>query len=222
MDRTPLTPERLVLIGRIVKRLTSVSHLSPEDAEDFQQSVYLRLLERQCDVFERFEGRSALSTYLAVVIYRMLQDWRTSQRGKWRPTTAVVALGRTAVALDRLINRDGFTKDEAVEIMRSQVDPQAVPTLQDLVDRIPRRMPVRTQSVADLTELPAEATEDALEARETRSAALRWRRALAMAVRRLPMRDRKLLYERYARGKTIKSIAESLSSDPAVLYREFR
>ncbi len=101
------SPEELAVLDQAIRRVVRASRLPSEDAADFSQSVHLRLLERGYEPFRRFAGRSALRTFLAVVVRRMLIDWQRATLGKWRPPAAAVRLGPHAVALARLIGRDG-------------------------------------------------------------------------------------------------------------------
>ena len=73
-DRQP-TPEQLAVLDSVIRQAARAGRLQPQDAEDFSQSVHLRLIERQYDVFDRFDGRSSLRTYLTVVVRRLLLDW---------------------------------------------------------------------------------------------------------------------------------------------------
>jgi DNA-directed RNA polymerase specialized sigma24 family protein len=94
---TPYVPshEELALLDQVLQRVARARRLSPPDAQDFAQTVHVRLIERQYDVFTRFAGRSSLRTYLVIMITRLLVDWRNSMRGKWRPGAVAVRLGPT-------------------------------------------------------------------------------------------------------------------------------
>ena len=105
-DSPPPTLQELALLDSVVWAVTRSRRMSPEDAEDFGQSVHLRLAERDYDIFRRFTGRSSLRTYLFVVVHRMLLDWQNHALGKWRPSAAAIRLGPVAVNLERLIDRD--------------------------------------------------------------------------------------------------------------------
>src|SRR6187401_2942400 len=116
--RQPAQPSSsdLVLLGEVVRSVVRRGRLPPADAEDFSQGVQLRFLESGYEAFARFDGRSSLRTYLTTVVWRLLLDWRTAAYGKWRPSAAARRLGPQAVRLDRLLNRDGLTVDEAIEV----------------------------------------------------------------------------------------------------------
>ena len=106
----------LVLLGEVIRGVIRRGRLSPADAEDFSQGVHLKFLETGYEAFARFDGRSTLRTYLTTVVWRLLLDWRNAAYGKWRPSAAARRLGVEAVRLDRLINRDGLTVEEAIQV----------------------------------------------------------------------------------------------------------
>jgi len=68
------TPEQLATLDSVIRQVARAGRLQPHDADDFSQSVHVRLIERQYDVFDRFDGRSSLRTYLTVVVRRLLLD----------------------------------------------------------------------------------------------------------------------------------------------------
>ena len=116
--RQPAQPSSsdLVLLGEVIRAVVRRGRLPPADAEDFSQGVQLKFLESGYEAFARFDGRSSLRTYLTTVVWRLLLDWRTAAYGKWRPSAVARRLGAQAVRLDRLLNRDGLTVDEAIQV----------------------------------------------------------------------------------------------------------
>jgi RNA polymerase sigma factor for flagellar operon FliA len=216
------SPDDLALLARVIRQITRHRRMSPEDAEDFTQSVWVRLIEREYDVVHRFRGRSSLRTYLTVVVERMLLDWRNSRYGKWRPTAAAVRLGDHAVELERLIHRDGFTPDEAARSMGSRADAPTADALQSLLERLPPRPPRRPIAVELCPEaVPTVPFEDPLDAREQHAAHARISACLAAAVRTLSASDRRLIVLRYHRKRSVQAIARLLQTDPKTLYRRF-
>ena len=114
------SPSDLQLLASVIREVTRARRLTPADAQDFAQSVHVRCLERDYDMFRRFGGRSSLRTYLRVVVTRLLLDWQNSSYGKWRPSATAARLGGPALLLERLIERDGCTRDEAVRVVSSR------------------------------------------------------------------------------------------------------
>ncbi len=210
----------LATLAVVIRDVSRLHRLSDADAQDFAQTVHLRLIERHYEAFAKFDGRSSLRSYLTVVVTRLLLDWRNAIYGKWRPSAAARRLGAAGIELDRLINRDGYTPDEAVELLRRRL---RAPTahFRQLADQVPRRARRRFVDDDILRASALERFQDPIEAREDRSAALRSSHALARACRQLPADDRKLIALRYQRSMTVQQIGKALQINPKLLYRRF-
>ena len=76
--REPTSAE-LTMLAEVIRGVARSHRLKPDEADDFGQTVHLRLLARNYDVFARFAGRSSLKTYLTVVVVRVLLDWRNAE-----------------------------------------------------------------------------------------------------------------------------------------------
>jgi RNA polymerase sigma factor (sigma-70 family) len=194
--------------------------LSSADTLDFTQTVHLSLLQRDYSIFRQFSGRSSLRTYLLVVVTRLLIDWRNSTHGKWRPSAVAVRLGPEAVALERLMIRDGHPLNEAVEI-RTERSGRPAADLRDLARQLPARVPRRMVGEEMLTDVPAPAAADPVEAGEARQASVRVRAALGRALAQLPQQDRELIRMRWVRECSVREIGETLALEPKALYRRF-
>lgn len=220
-----LSPAHFSLLSAVIRRVSRAHRLDPDDAEDFGQTVHLKLLERGYDVFRSFEGRSSLSTYLHVVVTRLLLDWRNATRGKWRPSATALRLGRDAVALDRLVNRDGLTRAEAVATLAAEKQ-TSQPETERALAAVAEALPVRTRRTF-VPETAAEAHEprlridfeDPVAAAEARSHACEVRARLRQACAALPPGDRHLIALRYGRDLTVQAIGQRLGTDPKPLYR---
>jgi RNA polymerase sigma factor (sigma-70 family) len=214
--------DRLTLISHVARKIASARRLTVEDARDFSQTVHLKFLEGEYQVFARFEGRSSLETFLTTVVTRMLQDWRNQKWGKWRPTATAVRLGATAIALERLTARDGFTFNEAIEILARRPTTRTSRTdLEQLATQLPRRVRRHYVSDAVLEELPGSGFPDPIEDDDRRRRQRDIRRALRHAIAQLSERDQWLLHERFQRRKPVSAIAKGLSVDCRSLYRHF-
>jgi RNA polymerase sigma factor (sigma-70 family) len=195
--------------------------MAPEDAEEFAQSVYLRIIEKDYEVFRQFSGRSTLRTYLRVVVKRQLLDWQNSRYGKWRPTAAATRLGRDAVDLERMIHRDSYTADEAIQTLIARSASVGLSGLKRIVERLPFRPRRRMVSVEAATETLGVAFNDPIDARERQHTLARIRATLARALERLSSEDRRLIALRYSRKYTVQTLARQLQVDPKALYRRF-
>lgn len=212
------TPEELAILDQVIRQVARTTNLSADDAQDFSQLIQLRLLEQNYAIFRQFGGRSSLKTYLTVVVRRMLLDWRNAVQGKWRASAAASRLGQHAVALERLIYRDGYSPAEAVEILRSRGCAVASGELLDLSARVPTRQVRRTVSDENLADHGAP-FEDPIDAAERRRIRRHVRVTLAIALRQLPPQDRWLIRARYQRRQSLQDVAATLSVDPKILYR---
>lgn len=211
--------DKLVLLSQVIRDVARSRRLSPEDAEDFSQSVHLSLLERDYDIFHRFSGRSSLRTYLAVVVNRMLLDWRNKMWGKWRSSAAATKLGDTAVALERLVHRDGFSTGEAIEIVRATRNSPPIDAVRRLAEQLPARMRRRDALEHECRNEAVVAFADPIDAEERQQARASTRRTLALALRQLSHDDRQLIHLRYQQEHTVQTLARSFRTTPQVLYR---
>ena len=220
--RQPAQPSSsdLVLLGEVIRGVVRRGRLLPPDAEDFSQSVQLRFLETAYEAFARFDGRSSLRTYLTTVVWRLLLDWRTAAYGKWRPSAAARRLGPQAVRLDRLLNRDGLTVDEAIQVASLAPEALADHVLRLMAERLPRRRRhIRVPD--DVLQLVAREFPDPIEARERAMKARQARIALGRAVNHLNPEERRLMALRYRQSLTVREIADLLDLDARRLYRTF-
>jgi RNA polymerase sigma factor (sigma-70 family) len=114
-----LFSRHLPLIESVIKFVVVRHGLRADEAEEFAGIVRLRLLDHDCAVFRKFEGRCTMRTFLTVVVLRLFQDYRTAQWGKWRASAEARRLGPLAIHLERLMSRDGLSFDEAAETLRT-------------------------------------------------------------------------------------------------------
>jgi RNA polymerase sigma factor (sigma-70 family) len=213
------TAEQFAVLDSVIRHVARAGRLLPDDADEFSQSVHVKLLERRYDVFDRFDGRSSLRTYLTVVVRRMLLDWRNAAQGKWRTSAAALKLGDAAVALERLIYRDAFQASEAIRVLRSGGCGETTVRLHELWEQLPKRQKRRRVPDETLDEHRAAAFEDPLEAEQRRRRRLEVESTVARLLRQLPAEDRWLLRTRYKGAQSIRSMAQALDVEPRQLYR---
>jgi RNA polymerase sigma factor (sigma-70 family) len=219
LDYTP-TAADFQLLCQVIASVARRSGLSTEDAQDFCQHAHLRLIERQFAQVAAFSGRCSLRTFLTVVVKRLLLDWRDARFGKWRPSTAARRLGTTAVALDRLMSRDGHGLEEAVAMLKHRRAAENSAPLRRLADQLPRRA-ARAQPVTPETfdNLAPVAFHDPVESRERSIERRRTLGRLQQAFRQLSPEDRRLLELRFRRGLTVRDIAAGLGEPDKPMYR---
>jgi RNA polymerase sigma factor (sigma-70 family) len=192
-----------------------------DDAEDFTSLVYVRLLEDDCAVIRRFAGRSSLGTYLTAVITHLAQDWRNTRWGKWRPSAAARQRGPVGVHLDRLLQRDGLSFEEACEILRTNYQ---VAESRSQLEEIAAALPLRTRR--RFVEWTALGHDESWPASTVTfrdpyadDHANRLARGLTAALRSLSAEDRLLVKLRFEDGLRIVDIARTLHQPEKPLYR---
>jgi RNA polymerase sigma factor (sigma-70 family) len=218
-ERLVPTPEDLELLDRVARAVARSRRLAPADVDDFVQTVHVRMAERGYDVFERYEGRASLRTYLTVVLVRQLKDWQNHEYGKWRPCAAARRLGTIATALDREVNRDGCPVGEAVRFVAAQTG-RSEADVQSIVDDLPRRTKRRRVGLeaAGLRGVPFA---DPLDADERSRALAQARAALRRAIEDLPAGDSRLFLQRFVGQQTVAALADAGNVDAKALYRRF-
>lgn len=213
---------QLPLIEQVISFIARRHHLRTEDADELGAHVKLKLLENDYALLRKFQGRSSLRTYLSTVIQRLFLDYRIASWGKWRPSAEAKRLGQVAILLERLLTRDGYSIDEAYEVMTTNhrlTETRA--ELERLASRLPPRAKRRFESDDVLGDLPsAERPADQIVVdRESTQVGLRVQAALRGALADLEGQDRLILTMRFDDGKTVAEIATVLRLEQKALYR---
>ena len=219
-DLRALLEQQLPVIEQIIRGAVRRHTMRREDAEEFDARVKLHLLEDECAVLRKWRRDAQLSTYLTVVINRLLLDFRVEMWGRWRSSSKAKRLGADAVCLEALMVRDGFNLDEAIEILRSRrISTASRGTLIELAERLPARCPrtfvdeskLQSLESPDRTELLAEEAEKARLAAQVRT-------VFAEALAQLRDEDRVLLQLYYDEGMPLKEIAVFLQISQRSIY----
>jgi RNA polymerase sigma factor (sigma-70 family) len=217
MNAEQLFLDSLPLIDRLARATARKSALSDADVADFVSTVKVKLLENDYAVLHKFRGTSSLATYLTAVIHRLFLDERIATWGKWHASAAAVRLGATAVALERLLHRDGRSMHEAASALVAENPKLSVAAIEELAAQLPPRPPRRrmvlleeADSVASTASEPPAAT---TQSSATISAVVR-----SFLGSRSP-RERLLLQLHFESGMSVADIARSLGEDQKQLYR---
>jgi RNA polymerase sigma factor (sigma-70 family) len=211
----PLTPN-LPIIDAILRSIARRHRLSPDQAEDLEGLVKLRLIENDFAIIRKFRGESSPQTYLSVVINRLCLDFRASTTGKFRPSVAARTMGRVGVELERLLLREKHTFGEACEILRSRGHTNSEDELHALALRLPvRRAQVFTVDPADLEDI----ARGALETPESQQCRTDLRRHVFELLRDLPVEDRLTIRMHFLENVTIAEIARALKVHEQPLRR---
>jgi RNA polymerase sigma factor (sigma-70 family) len=213
---------QLVVIERVISFVSSRHHLPGLDADDFASHVKLKLIEDDYGILRKFEGRSSIRTYLTVVIQRLFLDYRISAWGKWRPSAEAARAGAIAVLLEQLIGRDGYSFEEACELL--ETNHQVTASRSDLAaiaGRLPIRIRRKFESDAALAQMPSDQppVDDVIAEQERTATAARVGVALKSAMSGLEPQDRLILALRFEDGRSIVEVARMLRLDQKALYR---
>ena len=212
----------LPVIDEVTLLVCRRHRLSAAEAEDFKAEVHLHFIERNSEVLRRFEGRSSLRTFLSVVINRLFLDYRNRLWGKWRPSAEARRVGPTAMLVERLVTRDGWMLDQALEMLRINHQVTIDGQLLAFCQRLSARGPVRQfvpENEADRIESATPSPEDNVLRAEQDFRAKRVRAALARARQELRPEERLILKLRYDDGVPVADIARALHLDQKRLYR---
>jgi RNA polymerase sigma factor (sigma-70 family) len=222
MAQTQPTPEQMFLahlpaIDGIARAAGRRRRLTPDETEEFRSIVRLRLIEDDYAVIREFRGSSSFRTFLTVVIARLCLDYRAATWGRWRTSSKARRLGDTAVALERLMIRDGLPLEQAARSVRTNDPDVTTERLQHLAAQIPSR--VRRIRVGEECLETYYADTPAPDAWVTMSDGRRVTSALARALTRLDAADRRIMKLRFTDGLSVVGIARREGLEQASLYR---
>lgn len=214
--------EGLQSIDRIAAFVARRAHLNTDEAEEFTAEVRIRLLENDYAIIRKFEGRQSFATYLTTVILRLCHQYRVEQRGKWRPSAEATRIGETAITLERLLNRDGLSFEEAVNTLTMCHDsPSTRLELEAIHARLPVRNP-RPRFVAEDIPIDVPAMDSADDRVQERDRTLNARSAAAAldaVMQQLSAEDRAILQMRFWQGMKVSDIARALDIEQKKLYK---
>ncbi len=212
----------LPIIDDVTGHVCRRHRLSASEADDFRSDVRLHFIDKNYEVLRRFEGRCALPTYVTVVVQRLFLDWRNRSWGRWRPSSEARRLGPTAVLVERLVVRDGWTLDQAAETLRVNHHVTLDETLQafcnSLGGRAPSRRMVEEDAAEDVPSAGPAADANVLLS-ERDFLAKRVQSALDRARQSLPPMDRLILKMRFDDRTPVSEIARTLHLEQRPLYR---
>jgi RNA polymerase sigma factor for flagellar operon FliA len=210
------------LIEGVLTLICRRHRLVDMEADDFRSIARLKLVDNDYEVLRKFQGRSSLRTYLTIVLDRVFLDYRNAQWGKWRPSAEAQRLGPVALRLEQLMARDGFTFDEAVEMLRTQSGArESRDVLYDMASRLPVRMsrkPQGEEAIAHIED-PAPSPDTLVQREELRPSAVIARAALDRAISALAPQERLIIRLRFGNGLGVVDIARTLKLEQRPLYR---
>lgn len=228
MDRSDVErryESSLALIDRLSRHACRGSRMNDADVDDFCAWVRLKLFEDDYAILRRFEQRCSLPTFLAVVIRRLLLDYRGRVWGRFRTSAEAERLGPIAVALEELLHRDGKSLDDAVEELRRRNLPVNRAEAESLARRLPPRMKRTHVEIGDVPEshlVASQSADERLLHGERMDLVQQLASALRGAIADLPSADQTLLRLHFAAGVSVADISRSMAVDQQLLYRRIR
>lgn len=218
-----LLTENLAVIERAIGFAARRYRLTPEDAEEFEGVVKLKLVENDYAILHAYEQRSSFATFISVVVQRMALDYRIHTWGRWHPSAEAKRLGTLALELEQLLNRDGRTFDDAVVLLCSKHDGVTRESLAALAAKLPPRPPrhreVELDEAAPVALTARAGADEPLLTDDRRRQSAHLSELMAGLMSRLPQDDRLILQLRFEGGMTVAQIARSLGLDQKMTYR---
>jgi hypothetical protein len=214
--------EALPVIDDVAGQVCRRHRLNAAEADDFKSEVRLHFIDRNYEVLRKFEGRCALSTYVNVVVQRVFLDFRNRMWGRWRPSTEARRLGPTAILIERLVSRDGWTLEQALEMLRTNHQLEIDETLRAFCNTLSARSPGRRMvSEDDAAEVasPGPSADANVVMAERDFAIKRVQAALERARQGLTATDRLILKMRFDDRAAVSDIARALHLEQRPLYR---
>jgi RNA polymerase sigma factor (sigma-70 family) len=212
----------LPAIDAVVNQVCRRHHLNAAEADDFASEVRLHIIERNYEPLRKFQGRSSLRTYLTVVVQHLFLDYRNRLWGKWRPSAEARRRGPLAILLERLVTRDGWSCEQAMETLRINHQVEADEALRALAEKLTQRPPARqfvAESEADgVASLAAGSDANVLRA-EHDFLAKRLQTALDRVRQTLTPEERLILKMRFEDSVPVADIARALHLNQKRLYR---
>jgi RNA polymerase sigma factor (sigma-70 family) len=214
-------------IERIVAWVGRRQGLPPQEVEELNGEVRLKLLENDSARLRAYGGRSSFESYLVVCIQRLAYDLRDKKLGAWEPSAEARRIGPQAVALERLWVRDGLILDECERTLAPQFPALTRQEIEEIAVRLPVRARRRQEGDESLDRRPAPtpSPDQQLEEREGFAARREILAALSEELAELTAEDQLLVRLRVESGLKISEIARQyatiLGVDQKALYPRF-
>ncbi len=215
--------EHLNFIDRIAAKVCAKHGIWDVEAEDFTSWVRMKLMEDDYAVLRKFRRESEVKTYLTVVVARHFASYVRIKRGEWRASAAAERLGEPARELERLVRRDGYTLQQAGELLRTAghttlSDAQLARILANLSDRPLRPVELLLESVLDAA-VSSSSADERIVAAEAETQRAEVMSALHRALEQLLPEEQLIVRLYFEEGLSVADIARTMGLDQKPLYR---
>jgi len=189
--------------------------------DDVASAVKLALVENDYAILRRFEGRSSLTTYLAMVITRLMADQYERSHGRWRPSSEAKRRGERAVLIENVIGKQRRTIGEAVPLLQAIDKSITREEVEQLATQLPQRTPrPREVELADENIVSSDRADTAAVDAELRGMSQRAGALLRETMSAWPADDRLLVRLRFESSLTMADAARLLNVPQRPLYRK--
>jgi len=196
--------------------------LTPVELEDLRSFVWLKLVENDYSRLRQYQADGSMTAYLSVVVHRLYLDDQIGKWGKWHGSTEARRRGEVAVALERLIYRDGLQIGEAVELLRTtRGGRDSREELFGVAYDLPTRHRPKFVSEDYLYEASTFGV-DPVERRERAARARKLQEELTQAMQELRADELRMLQLRFGEKRSVPQVASILGVDAKPLYARMR
>lgn len=216
-----LVSRGLELVHRLVRSLCRRQGLRPEEGEELEAEVQLKLIENDHRILRQCADPDRLPSYLGFVVTSTWHDGLRKVQGRTkRPSSKARELGPVGEKLEKMLGQ-GETVDGAYLRLKPEFPDLDREDLEELAGKVKPKEGRRREGEERIgtLESPEPGGEERLERREGQSLK---RRALALVAQHLdelPDEDRRLLVRACAGGVKVSRIARSLGLEQKPLYR---
>jgi RNA polymerase sigma factor for flagellar operon FliA len=216
--------ENHAAIERVIDSIARRNSLYGDVAGDFRSWAWSRLLDNDYAIIKKFQGRSRFTTYLTAVVANLFRDFRIQHLGRWRASIAAKRMGDLAVRLEALLYRDGYSLNQAQEVLRSSgLGHVTSRELSAIAARLPKRVVKAPRTTDEIDGVAGEIhADDELWQSERSGDWATIQTALARALESLPAEDRLIIRLRFWEGWTIADVARALDLEQKPLYRRIQ
>lgn len=221
-----LLVDQLATIERAIRFACQRAALRDQEAEDFASAVKLKLIENDYAILRKHDLRASFAGYIAVVVQRLLLDYRVTQWGKWHASAEAKRLGEPAITIEAMLIRDGRTIEEIVPVLLRRwpdLTPVGIDAIaRSLPYRIRRARPVDIEFAADAIGADDLSVHDAAFEKDRLQLSRRVAAIVRETMTELDEHDRLVFRLKFEGAMSIADISRTLRVEQKPLYRRLQ